>query len=147
MVISTFLVEDRADIRHTLIDAMEEIAPLKFVGQAATESGAKKWLDANGSNWDLAIVDLFLSEGTGFGVLKDCQARSPRQKVVVLTSYGQKRVMEHCKVLGADEVFDKSEDVEKLVDFCKAHASNLDSMATAGLITEHQAMESAARLS
>lgn len=135
MVISTFLVEDRADIRFTLIDAMEDIAPIKFVGQAATETAAKKWLSANDGNWDLAIIDLFLGEGTGFGVLKDVQLRSPRQKVVVLTSYGQKRVLDHCKVLGADEVFDKSEDVEKLVEFCRNHAQNLDSMVASGLIT------------
>ena len=134
MVISTFLVEDRADIRCTLMDAMEEVAPIKFVGQAATETAARKWLSVNGGNWDLAIVDLFLGEGTGFGVLKDVQMRSPRQKVVVLTSYGQKRVLDHCKILGADEVFDKSEDVEKLVDFCKTHAANLESMANKGLI-------------
>lgn len=135
MVISTFLVEDRADIRYTLMDAMEEIAPIKFVGQAATETAAKKWLSANDGNWDLAIIDLFLGEGTGFGVLKDVQMRSPRQKVVVLTSYGQKRVLDHCRILGADEVFDKSEDVEKLVDYCKTHAANLESMASLGLIT------------
>ena len=141
MVISTFLVEDRAEIRHTLMDAMEEVAPLKFVGEASTESAARKWLTENDGNWDLAIVDLFLSEGTGFGVLKVCQSRSPRQKVVVLTSYGQKRVLDHCKVLGADEVFDKSEDVEKLVEFCRAHAENLESMAASGLITRSGATD------
>ena len=136
MLISTFLVEDRADIRYTLMDAMEEIAPIRFVGHAATETAARKWLNANDGSWDLAIIDLFLSEGTGFGVLRDVQTRSPRQKVVVLTSYGQRRVLEHCRVLGADEVFDKSEDVEKLVDFCKAHAANLENMSAFGLITE-----------
>ncbi|MDB5964626.1 MAG: response regulator [Polaromonas sp.] len=144
MVISTFLVEDRADIRLTLMDAMEEIAPIKFVGQAATEAAARKWLSANDNNWDLAIVDLFLGEGTGFGVLKDVQMRSPRQKVVVLTSYGQKRVLDHCMVLGADEVFDKSEDVDKLVDYCKNHAANLDSMDRYGMITRNPTVEVAA---
>ncbi|MES2911845.1 MAG: response regulator [Pseudomonadota bacterium] len=136
MVLSTFLVEDRDDIRDTLIDAMEEIAPLRFVGVAASEADAKEWLSANDGNWDLAIVDLFLGIGTGFGVLKEVQARSPRQKVVVLTSYGQQRVLDHCRHLGADEIFDKSQDVEKLVAFCKNHAANLDSMQSMGLITE-----------
>lgn len=136
MVLSTFLVEDREDIRDTLIDAMEEIAPLRFVGVAASEADARAWLSANDGNWDLAIVDLFLGIGTGFGVLKEVQGRSPRQKVVVLTSYGQQRVLDHCRQLGADEVFDKSQDVEKLVEFCKTHAANLGSMKTLGLITE-----------
>ncbi|MES2508965.1 MAG: response regulator [Pseudomonadota bacterium] len=137
MVLSAFLVEDRDDIRDTLIDAMEEIAPLKFIGVAATELDARRWLSANDNTWDLVIVDLFLGLGTGFGVLKEVQSRSPRQKVVVLTSYGQKRVLDHCRELGADEIFDKSQDVEKLVEFCKKHAANLGSMDSdnLGLIT------------
>ncbi len=139
MVLSTFLVEDRDDIRDTLIDAMEEIAPLRFVGAVATEADAKEWLSANDSNWDLAIVDLFLGLGTGFGVLKHVQGRSARQKVVVLTSYGEQRVLEHCRTLGADEIFDKSQDVEKLVEYCKMHSTNLGSMQSMGLITESEA--------
>ncbi|MES2415961.1 MAG: response regulator [Pseudomonadota bacterium] len=137
MVLSAFLVEDREDIRNTLIDAMEEIAPVKFVGVAANEGDAKEWLHSHDTNWDLAIVDLFLGEGTGFGVLKEVQARSPRQKVVVLTSYGEPHLLEHCKHLGADEIFDKSRDVEKLVAYCRQHADNLGNMSQAnlGLIT------------
>ncbi len=136
MVLSTFLVEDSEDIRDTLIDAMEEMAPIRFIGAVGTEADAKQWLSMNDNQWDLAIVDLFLGLGTGFGVLKEVQARSPRQKVVVLTSYVQQRVLDHCRQLGADEVFDKSEDVEKLVEFCRTHAANLGSMKKMGLITE-----------
>jgi DNA-binding NarL/FixJ family response regulator len=139
MVLSTFLVEDSEDIRDTLIDAMEEIAPIRFVGAVGTEADAKQWLSINDNQWDLAIVDLFLGLGTGFGVLREVQSRSPRQKVVVLTSYGQQRVLDHCRQLGADEVFDKAQDVEKLVEFCKMHAANLGSMQTTGLITERAA--------
>ncbi|RYX91904.1 MAG: response regulator transcription factor [Comamonadaceae bacterium] len=125
MLINAFLVEDKADIRRALVDAIEEMAPLKFVGHAADELGAREWLSANDSNWDIAIVDLFLEAGTGFGVLRDCQARLPRQKVVVLTSYNQQNVLDRCRELGVDEIFDKSTDVEKLVTYCKAHAYEL----------------------
>jgi DNA-binding NarL/FixJ family response regulator len=137
MVISAFLVEDRPDIRDTLIDAMEEVAPLKFIGLADTEATACQWLAVNDGNWDLAIVDLFLGQGSGFGVLKDCQNRSPRQKVVVLTSYAQQNVLNRCRELGADAVFDKSQDVEKLVHFCREHAAHLNCMTNTGLITDN----------
>ena len=69
---------------------------------------------------------LFLTEGSEFGVRKDCQTRMPRQKVVVLTSYGKENISNKCLQLGADQVFDKSADLEKLVDYCKAHAASLD---------------------
>ena len=124
-VVSTFLVEDRVNIRETLVEAMEEIAPVKFVGLADSENVAAQWLQSHSGDWDLAIVDLFLAQGSGFGVLKSCQHRRPEQKVVVLTSYCQPNLLQRCRELGADEIFDKSQEVDKLVDFCKAHAQTL----------------------
>ena len=125
MLICAFLVEDKPAIRQTLVETMEEIAPLRFVGLADSEDSAKQWLNAHQCDWDLAIVDLFLAQGTGFGVLKNCQRRRPNQKVVVLTSYCQPNLLQRCRELGADEIFDKSREVEKLVEFCKAHAQAL----------------------
>lgn len=129
MVINAFLVEDKPDIRRTLVEAMEEIAPLRFVGHADSETSARQWLGSHNEDWDLAIVDLFLAEGSGFGVLKDCQQRTARQKVVVLTSHNQENILHYCRELGADEVFDKSQDVEKLVLYCQAHAASLGGTA------------------
>ena len=126
MLLSTFLVEDKPEIRDTVVEAMEEVAPLKFVGHAASETAARQWLRTFNDDWQLAIVDLFLSEGSGFGVLRDCQSRRPNQKVVVLTSYCHQNITDRCLQLGADRVFDKSADLEELVAFCKAHANNLD---------------------
>ena len=136
MVISAFLVEDQPDIQKTLVAAMQELASVNFVGVASSEAEATRWLSANDQLWDLAIVDLFLGKGTGLGVLKDCRARAPMQKVVVLTSYTEPGITQRCRELGADEVFDKAQDIEKLVDFCRAHAANLGSMSGYGLITE-----------
>ena len=129
MVINAFLVEDRADIRTTLVEAMEAITPIKFVGYAGTETAAKKWLGGHAGQWDLAIVDLFLDEGSGFGVLQECQGRGTLQKVVVLTNYHDQLIWDRCMQLGADRVFDKSEDLDKLVGYCKALAASLDDVA------------------
>ena len=127
MLINTFLVEDRAEIRDTLIQAMEEIAPLRFVGYADSESAARQWLHTHthDNDWQLAIIDLFLTEGTGFGVLKVCQQRRQGQTVVVLTSYSHDNISSKCLELGADEVSDKTGDLEKLVEYCRAHAASL----------------------
>ena len=127
MVINTFLVEDKTDIRDTLVSAMEELVPLHFVGVAATETAARQWLGIHNDAWDLAIVDLSLAEGTGFGfgVLKDCQVRKPQQKVIVFTSHCQQNILHRCRELGADEIFNKTEEVKEMVLFCRAHAENL----------------------
>ena len=125
MLINTFLVEDRADIRDTLIQSMEEIAPCRFVGHADSESTARQWLLTYSDDWQLAIVDLFLADGSGFGVLRDLQQRRRGQKVVVLTSYSHGNIVSKCLDLGADQVFDKTGDLEKLVTYCRAHAALL----------------------
>ncbi len=125
MLINTFLVEDRAEIRDTLIQAMQEIAPCRFVGHAESESTARQWLVTYADDWQLAIVDLFLADGSGFGVLRGLQQRRQEQKVVVLTSYSHENIRSKCLDLGADQVFDKTGDLEKLVEYCRAHAARL----------------------
>lgn len=131
MLVSTFLVEDRPDIRDTVVEAMEEVAPLKFVGHADSEAAACQWLTTFSDDWQLVIVDLFLTEGSGFGVLRNCQSRKPNQMVVVLTSYCHQTITDRCLQLGADRVFDKSADLESLVDFCIAYAEHLNGLAQA----------------
>ncbi len=130
MLLSTFLVEDKPEIRNTMLESMESVAPIKFVGHADGESAARLWLKQNEANWELAIVDLFLAEGTGFGVLKDCQSRKPNQKVVVLTSYNHQLIASKCLKLGADMVFDKTSELDLLVAFCRLHAERLDEIAS-----------------
>ena len=101
-----------------MISALEEIAPVKVVGFAETEHEASAWLLHNDSNWQLAIVDLFLKEGSGLGVLKGCQNRNPEQKVVVLTNYATNDIRRRCAELGSDAVFDKSNELEELLEYC-----------------------------
>ncbi len=129
MLIHAFLVEDLAVVRDNLVEAMEEMAPLKFVGHAATEDGARQWLGDHHGQWDLAIVDLNLAQGSGLGVLKECMQRNPLQKVVVLTNDRHEAIGKQCIKLGADEVFDKSDDVERLAHYCREQALQLRSLA------------------
>ena len=118
MALITYLVEDSHIIRENLISTLEEIAPVKVVGFADTEKEARRWLSVNHGNWQLAIVDLFLKEGSGLGVLRGCQKRDHEQKVVVLTNYATQDIRERCAELGSDAVFDKSDELDQLLDYC-----------------------------
>ena len=126
MLLSTFLVEDKPDIRDAVMQNMPALAPIVFIGRAESEVAARQWLKQHDRHWQLAIVDLFLTQGSGFGVLEDCRARHPEQKVVVLTSYSEPNIADQCLQLGADKVFNKNSELDGLVDFCKAHAEYLD---------------------
>ncbi len=118
MSLITFLVEDNQIIRNNLIPALQDLANARVVGTADNESDASAWLSEHSSDWELAIVDLFLREGSGLGVLASCRDRDPAQKVVVLSNYATEPIRERCLALGADAVFDKSTELEELLAFC-----------------------------
>ena len=114
----TYLVEDNATIRENLIGTLEELASVRSLGWAETENEAKAWLAGHEDGWELAIVDLFLKQGSGLGVLEACRERMPGQHVVVLSNYATSDMRKRCTQLGADAIFDKSNEIDALVDYC-----------------------------
>jgi two-component system OmpR family response regulator len=116
--LKTFIVEDNATIRENLIGTLEELTCVQAVGTAETELEGRQWLTLNASAWNLAIVDLFLREGTGLGVVDACQDRKPNQKVIVLSNYATADIRQRCAQLGVDAVFDKSNEIDALVTYC-----------------------------
>ena len=133
MKLRTYIVEDNATIRENLIGTLEELASVEAVGVAETEDEGKEWLQAHGDDWDLAIVDLFLRQGSGLGVLAACRDRTSAQKMVVLSNYATPDVRMRCAQLGVDAVFDKSNEIDALVDYCIQHSANpvgMDASAT-----------------
>ena len=120
MQLKTYIVEDNATIRENLIGTLEELASVQSLGWAETESEARKWLEHHGEAWDLAIIDLFLKQGSGLGVLEACNQRGRGQRVVVLSNYATDDMRRRCAQLGADAVFDKSNEIDALVDYCLA---------------------------
>ena len=116
--LKTYIVEDNPTIRENLIGTLEELACVVAVGTAETENDGKMWLNANRQGWDLAIVDLFLKQGSGLGLLAAFQDRSVRQKMVVLSNYATNDIRYRCAQLGVDAVFDKSNEIDALIDYC-----------------------------
>lgn len=116
----TYIVEDNATIRENLIATLEELAAVRVLGWADSEPQARQWLATHQGQWDLVIIDLFLKQGSGLGVLAACQPRARGQQVVVLSNYATTDMRKRCAQLGADAVFDKSNDIDALVDYCLA---------------------------
>lgn len=116
--VRTFIVEDNLAIRQNLMGALREVARVDPIGQAESEAEGTRWLLRNLSQCDLAIVDLFLKEGTGLRVLEACRHRGPAQKMVVLSNYATPEMRRKCEQLGADAVFDKATEIDDLIDYC-----------------------------
>lgn len=118
MALITYLAEDNHTIAQNLIETLEEICAVKVTGFGATQAEASRWLTLHDGHWHLAILDLFLKEGSGLGVLAGCRNRESYQKIVVLTNYATPEIRRRATELGADAVFDKSSELDALFAYC-----------------------------
>ena len=123
MALRVFLVEDSAALRAHLASILATNARVKVVGMAETEKQAISWLDTHADGWDVVLVDLFLREGTGAGVIEHCRRRQPGQKVLVMTNHARDNaLLQHCQQLNADAVYHKATGLDTLVADCIALA-------------------------
>ena len=132
--ITTYLVEDSAVIRESLIATLEELSEVRVIGTAEDESSATRWLRDNDNQPDLVIIDLFLKTGTGLGVLRSMRDQAHESTLVVLTNYATKDMCEKCLALGATRVFDKSHDVDALLLYCNQLAAGEHPSSTPRLL-------------
>ncbi len=116
--LKAFIVEDSPVIRENLVAALEEMAPIDVVGTAEDESGAVAWLVRSENRCDLVVVDIFLKSGSGLGVLKAASSSGLPVKLVVLSNYATPDMRRKCMELGADRVFDKSNEIDALILYC-----------------------------
>ncbi|MDM0032877.1 response regulator transcription factor [Variovorax sp. J22P271] len=121
MPLRTILIEDSETIRENLIPTLAEMADAQVIAVAETASQAVDALERHRQEWDLAVVDLFLKEGSGMSVLRAARDRSPHQHMLVLTNYPTQEIRRRCRDLGADGVFDKSTELEAFFDLCRAY--------------------------
>jgi len=104
-----FVCDDADGIQFFIGDLFHSIGGLQVVGSASTEPQAKFWLVANQAEWELAIVDLVLDEGSGLGVITAARQTHPAGRVVVFSSYATPAIRTHCLSIGAEAVFSKSD--------------------------------------
>ena len=123
-----FVIEDNPTIRENLIGTLEELTCVKVAGTSATEDDALAWLEHNIDRWELVIVDLFLKQGSGIHLAQRIKRRRPTQKIVVFSNYINASVRKRCAQIGVDAVFDKSTEIDSLVDYC-AHQCYLISQS------------------
>ena len=116
--IKAFIVEDSPVIRENLAAALEELAPVHVVGSAEDEPAAVSWLAAEGQECDLLIIDIFLKRGSGLGVLRAAGELHRPMSLVVLSNYATPDMRRKCMDLGADRVFDKSNEIDALLQYC-----------------------------
>jgi DNA-binding NarL/FixJ family response regulator len=121
--LKTFIVEDSPVIRESLVALLEESVPVEVVGTAEDELGALNWIDQK-PQADLVIVDIYLKGGSGLGVLKAGAGVFKPAKWVVFSNHATPEMRSRCLELGADCVFDKSNEIDELLHYCNRLAED-----------------------
>ena len=111
------LVDDNPTVCQQVVRSLEAIPGTEVVKVAEDEPQATEWLRDHPDGWDLALVDLFRGQGHGFNVLRRCRNRQAHQKAVVLSNYTRDPVRQYAREAGADAVFDKSLDLDALMEY------------------------------
>ena len=117
--ISIFMVEDEPLVQDSLRVVLGGFLGAEVVGSANTEAEAISWLQAHDDAWRLAVVDLFLQQGTGLGVLSWLAPLKNGRTGIALTNAATRANRAQCLQLGADAVFDKSEEINEFLSFCE----------------------------
>jgi DNA-binding NarL/FixJ family response regulator len=108
MHINTILVEDNKAISDVLIPTMVELGNMHVLAVAQGAQDGIRVLHDFEASWQLAVVDLFLKQGSGLEIVQSCGLDHPGRVVIVLSNYATPQMREKCLALGADGVFDKS---------------------------------------
>ncbi len=125
MPVSVLLVEDMHQLRGVVSELLGELGDFSIVAEIGTEAEAKQWLEDHRGQWQLAIIDLILEQGTGMGVIGQAKKTSPNAHIVVLSDYATPGIRKHCLKLGANAVFQKSTEVPAFADYLATMAANL----------------------
>ena len=119
------LVEDSIELQTMLQAMLSEIPSVEVIASVEAEKDALAVMRED--HTDLAIVDLELRSGTGLGVLKNLHdsldGNDGRVCVVVFSNYSNLVIRHRCLNLGAMAFFDKSFQIDDLLEFVQKQAS------------------------
>lgn len=117
------LIEDSPVLRQLLCDILEDVRGIQIVGEVDTEEQALALLEQQ--HPDVAIIDLELNCGSGFNVLRQIGAQPERYRplqAVVFSNHAHASVRERCRLLGAAAFFDKTFQMDDLLDYLQGIA-------------------------
>jgi two-component system OmpR family response regulator len=117
--LKVFLIEDAVKIRSILIEILQQTGNVEIVGFADSEKDALNQLRSQ--EWDIVIVDITLREGNGLGVLAGLKKDDkPYGTRLVFTNSASLALKDRALALGAEDFFDKSRDMDSLIDRIQA---------------------------
>lgn len=119
-MIGLLLVDDHELIRGGLRLAFEAEGDFKVVAEASNCAQASEL--AATDDFDVAVIDVNLPDGSGLNVAKELRARRPKVGIVVLTMFNADQYLFEALECGASAFVTKSETTTELISAVR-HAS------------------------
>ena len=121
------IVEDSPELCALLAEMLTEIPGVDILGVADSEKSALELLATQTP--DLAVIDLELKSGNGLNVLAQVRAQEKKGsvKTLVFSNYANSIIRNRCHMLGATAFFDKSFQMDELLDYVQAEAKGRSS--------------------
>ena len=110
-----FLVEDHASFRQALAFMFEREGEFAVAGQAGSLAEARSFLRGSPESFDVAVVDLALPDGDGFGLIEELSSRPDVMTLVLSASLEPARFATAVEA-GASGVLHKSAPIGEIVD-------------------------------
>ena len=129
-MLNVFLIEDSLLLQELLGGILSELDGVALCGCADGETEALRQLAE--SPVDLVIIDIELRQGSGIGVLDALQTDSGlygRPRKAVLTNYAHTTMRQRCEHFGMDAFFDKSMQINQLIDYVTEAAAQKRSLS------------------
>lgn len=115
------IIEDSRLLREMLVDVLSSLEDIVVVGEAGDENTGLDLMQS--LRPDLVVVDLELAQGSGIGVLtalRHDRGKYGNPRAVVFSNHGSSVLRRRCENLGIDGFFDKSYQLNDLIDFIQA---------------------------
>ena len=120
-LMTIYLVEDSLAVCERFLLEFCSVPNVQVVGVASEAADAIAGIGRTGP--DLVVLDLNLSQGSGMDVLRAVERWSPRPRIWVVSNLEDPTTRELVSRAGADCFFDKSTELDALVDAVTQYAS------------------------
>ena len=111
-----YVVEYSALARQRIREALAGVGDCEIVGEA--EAASEGVSEINDLEPDVVITDLLLRNGTGIDVVRRLRARHGRGRPVIYVLTNRPSLAHRARLAaaGADGVFDKARDYDRMID-------------------------------
>ena len=109
-MIRVLLVEDHHVFGESFAYLLDREPDMRVVGRTDSAAESHRYL-SGGEGFDVAVVDLYLPDGEGIGLLGEMRESCPAVRVMVLTISVDPEDHARAREAGADEVANKADDL------------------------------------